>query len=142
MNCSEISNTCAETRLSTCIDHEAPLGENTKITSDCVNQSDINTDLYALTDEIINNSNTSSLGNLCINYPLTEGVILTKSVFVQNEIEICDLKNRVTILENFNYSTLDITSFGLDFKCLVDPCGTPITTLGQLIQIMINKDCE
>lgn len=29
----------------------------------------------------------------------------------------------------------------IDTKCLVDPCGTPITTLGQLLQIMVNAIC-
>lgn len=141
MSCNKISNLCADPTLSVCVDHEAPLGVNTKIITDCVNQSDVNTDLYAITDEVIENSGTSNLGNLCVVYPLTEGVITLKSVNEQNEIEICNLKTKVTNLETFDYSNLDITGFTLDFKCLADPCGDPITKLGQLLQIIIDKSC-
>lgn len=143
MSCNDtLSNTCPDPILSTCVDHEGPLGENTKIISDCVNQSDVNTDLYTITDEIISKSDTSDLGSLCITYPLTGSVILQKSVFIQNEIEICSLKNRVTAIEDRDYGDLDITGFDLDFGCLVDPCGDPITTQKQLLQLLISKACE
>jgi len=142
MGCNDISNTCGEFIFSTCVQYEGPLGENTKIEEDCVNQHNVNEDLYAITDEIIDGLDTSALGELCLTYPVTEGKIFPKSVFEVHEVEICDLKDRVTVLEGFDYSTLNITGFNLDFKCLVDPCGDPIETLGQLLQIMIDKDCE
>jgi hypothetical protein len=141
MACSDdISNICVDPIKATCVDYEGALGANTKITEDCVNQNDVNEDLYAITDEIIENIDASNLGNLCITYPV--GTITPKSALEQHEIEICDLQTRVTALENQNFADLDITGFGLNFSCLVDPCGAPITTLGQLLQIMINKDCE
>ena len=101
----DISNACADPIKATCVDYDGPLGENTKITDDCVNQNDVNQDLYAITDEIISDTDTSNLGALCITYPVTDGKILPKSVFEQNEIEICDLKTRVQELENKNYAT-------------------------------------
>ena len=30
----------------------------------------------------------------------------------------------------------------INTACLVDPCGSPITTWGQLIQILVDKQCE
>lgn len=143
MSCKDkISNICVDPTLATCVDYEGPLGANTKIVDDCVNQHDVNEDLYIITDEIIDGLDTSTLGELCLTYPLTDGKVTPKSVFETHEIKICELDSRVDTLENFDYSTLNITGFDLDFKCLVDACGDPITTLGQLLQIMIDKDCE
>ncbi len=31
---------------------------------------------------------------------------------------------------------------GIDVKCLVDPCGNPISTLGQLLQAIVDKLCD
>lgn len=143
MSCNnKISNLCIDSIKSGCVDNEAELGQNTKITETCVTQTNVNKDLYDITDEIITNSDTSDLGNLCITYPLTDGIITLKTVNSVNEQEICNLKDKVTELENKDFSSLDITGFGLDFNCLVDPCGDPITTLGQLLQILINQTCN
>lgn len=136
------SNICIKTTLATCIDYKGKLGENTTITEDCVNQNEVNEDLYSITDTIIDEQDTSNLGNLCISYPVTDGKITLKSVVETNEQEICDLKSRVETLENMDFGNLDITGFNLDFTCLVDPCGDPITDLKQLLQIMINQICN
>lgn len=136
------SNVCIDSTLSNCVDHKGALGANTTITDDCVTQSDVNTDLYAITDKIIEEQDTSGLGNLCITYPVTDGKITLKSVVETNEQEICNLNTRVTALEGVNFANLDITGFNLNFECLVDPCGDPITTLGQLLQIMITQTCN
>lgn len=34
------------------------------------------------------------------------------------------------------------TAPGLDLKCLQDPCGAPIATLGNLLQALINESCD
>jgi len=39
-------------------------------------------------------------------------------------------------------TNLDIPLSGIDFSCLVDKCGTPIGTLGQLLQAMVNQVCQ
>ncbi len=70
MSCNgDISNMCADPILTTCVDHEGALGANTKITDDCVNQSDVNTDLYAITDETIAGLDVSGLLVLVLLYP-------------------------------------------------------------------------
>lgn len=145
MACNDnISNLCLEPIKSTCVDFDGQLGDNTKITEDCVNQHEVNEDLYQITDEIIEGLDTSALSDNCLTYPLPMGVTLipvSKALEVHGD-EICTLKDRVTALENKDYSSLDITGFGLDFGCLVDPCGDPITELGTLLQLIINKACE
>lgn len=45
--------------------------------------------------------------------------------------EVCDLKKG-----------LDISIGDIDPKCLQDPCGTPITTLGPLLQALIDDACD
>ena len=37
---------------------------------------------------------------------------------------------------------LDISIGDIDPKCLVDPCGPPITTLGPLLQALIDSECD
>lgn len=139
----KVSNTCGNSIYATCVDYEGLLGDNTTITSSCVSQNDVNEDLYAITDSIIENSKTDNLGNSCITYPLTEGKILLKSVLETNEQEICSLKTRVESLESVNYSELDITTWGLTIPtCIADSCNNPPTTLKELIQaIMNNRNC-
>lgn len=124
---------------SNCVDNEAELGRNSKITNECVTQTDVNKDLYDITDEIIENSDSSDLGELCIQYERVNGTIAQKQINSANEIEICNLKTRVLELENKDFSELDITNFSLDFKNLTDPCGDPIINLKTLLQILIDR---
>lgn len=143
MACNDkISNICVDPIKSTCVDYEGSLGENTTIKDECVTQHEVNEDLYTITDNIIENQDTSELGDLCLTYTITDGKILPKSVFEVHEQEICDLKDRVQQLEGMDFGALDITGFNLDYQCLVDPCGDPITDLKTLLQLLINKACN
>jgi hypothetical protein len=36
---------------------------------------------------------------------------------------------------------LSLPITGIDTKCLVDPCGDPIATLGELLQAMVDAIC-
>lgn len=140
MGCNNISNLCADPILSTCVDYEGPLGENTKITEDCVNQSDVNQDLYAITDEIIVDIDVSTLTSTCITIPANSTVAEVVALY---ETKICELNTKVITLENIDYSTLDITGWGLTIPtCIADPCGSPPTTLGPLLQaVMDQRNC-
>ncbi len=142
MSCTKTTNTCGDTMFTTCIDHEGKLGNNTKITQPCVTQSDVNDDVYKLLDNIIEDTDTTTLGESCINYDIVDGKVKLKSVFEAHEQELCRHKNRIIELEQKDYGELDITSLNLDFKCLVDPCGEPITKLKTLLQIIINETCS
>jgi hypothetical protein len=144
MGCNQsTSNLCTEDISSRCVDYDGPLGANTGITESCVDQYAVNEDLYNITDNIISDSDATvdlEKSN-CLTYPLTDGVVLVKTALTVLDTAVCDHESRITILEGKDYSQLDITGFGLDFACLSDPCGDPITTLGQLLQIMINNQC-
>lgn len=143
MSCRDNSatNSCIEQTFSTCIDHEAALGTNTKITSSCVTQSAVNTDLYAITDEIIANSSTEGLSSNCLTYPMTSGAITLRSAIETHGTELCSLRTRVTTLENRTLESFNISSLNLNLRCLVNPCGGSITTLGPLLQALIDRSC-
>lgn len=140
MACNDISNLCSNPALSSCLDHEGPLGANTKITDDCVNQFDVNGDLYAITDEIITGLDNSALTSTCITIPTGA---TTAEIIALYEAKICELNAEVTTLQAIDYSTLDITGWGLTIPtCIADACGVVPTTLGPLLQvIMDNRNC-
>lgn len=135
-----ISNHCSEPILSTCVDHEADLGENTTIEKECVNQSMVNTDLYKITDNHIKNTQVDNSEDSCITYPEVEGKVINKIAIETNRDEICNIKNDIEQLQNFeDYS---IEPLNLDFKCLQEQCGEPIIKLKTLLQILIDKVCQ
>lgn len=138
--CNKTSNLCADPVNAVCVDYEGELGENTKITSDCVNQSEVNIDLYTILDEQIKASDLSGLGKACIKYPLIEGKVNLTSVVTQHEKEICLLKEGLQAIQSSG--EMPIQGWGIDFKCLVTPCGDDIKTLKELLQSIINKTCE
>lgn len=142
MACNEItSNICIDSTKAKCVDYEGPLANSSSIEEGCVNQHQVNEDVYTIIDNI-EDSIVTPVGDYCLTYPLTEGKILPKSVMSVHRTEICDLKTRVQALEDIDYGDLDITGFDLNFQCLSDPCGDPITKLGVLLQLLINKACE
>lgn len=143
MGCNnKMSNVCVDSTSSKCIDYKGKLGNSSSITDECVSQFEVNEDLYDIVNTVEDSQNTSELGSLCLTYPVTEGKVLPKSVYNIHEQEICTLKNKVEILENKTLEEIDISQLGLNFQCLVDPCGDPITNLKTLLQLLINKSCN
>ena len=57
------------------------------------------------------------------------------------EDEICNLKTKVTELENRQLCDFPITSCVTDFGCLALPCDTTIQTLGDWIKAVQTKIC-
>lgn len=137
-NCKE-GNICMESIDSKCIEVNSELGNNTKITSNCVNQEMVNEDLYVITDDIISDLDTSELGNLSIAFPTVNEKIPFKEVIKKYEEEIDNLKTEINNLKNINYCNIDITSCGISFGPLVDDCGEPATTLGDVLKILFNQ---
>ena len=145
MSCiDKIENICVEPSDAKCTVYTGKRGVNPKTTDPCMNQHDVNKELYNSLDEIHHSLDTgyNPLEENCIEYPIEGGKVNTKDILITHRDEICTLKEKVFDLESANLHNLDITSANLDFKCLVDPCGDPITKLGQLLQIMINKVCS
>lgn len=141
----ETSNICIETTDARCVDYTGKTNSRSEIKTGCVNQHMVNEELYTQIEGLSSEIDTgipSLTETPCIEYTQTDGKVLPRTVMKKHREEICSLKDRVHTLEVTNYAEMDITDFGLDFKCLVDPCGDPITNLGQLLQIIINKSCN
>jgi len=135
--CNNISNLCADPILASCVDYEGDLGKNTKIIKQCVNQKDVNEDLYSITDEIIEGLDVSELTSTCINIPANSTVA---DVVVLYEAKICELDSKVTTLQSIDYSQLDITGWGLTIpSCIADSCTNPPTTLAEWMQVMMDE---
>tara|TARA_R110000868_G_scaffold74337_2_gene214903 strand:- start:23602 stop:24030 length:429 start_codon:yes stop_codon:yes gene_type:complete len=138
MSCNgNISNTCADPILSSCVDHEGALGVNTKITDGCVTQRDVNGDLYAITDETISKTNVSELTSACMDIPVGSSIAEVVTIY---ESEICALKAKVQALEEIDYSQIDITNFGIVIPaCIADACDNPPVTLAEWMQVMMDQ---
>lgn len=137
MGCNDVSNLCADPILATCVDYEGSLGENTKITKDCVNQHDVNEDLYAIADETITAINVAEIVSDCITIP--EGASIADIVGLLTT-KVCEQDTQITTLENIDYGSIDITGFGLVIPaCIADSCANPPTTLAEWMQVVMDQ---
>lgn len=133
----ESSNICTDGyKNSKCVTYNGLLNQFSEIEG-CVSQHKVNEDLYKQTESLVLNTDVSAIEDGCITYELKTA----KDVIIKQSQKITELCTRIEELELKNFNTLDISDFGLDFKCLVDPCGDPINQLGQLLQIIIDKSC-
>ena len=141
--CNKISHTCGTTNYATCISYETELPTFSEL-EDCVDLDQTTTELYSLVGEIKEETDLSELGDKCLEYVETdEGKIVVKNVLLKFEEKICELEEKITDLETTDICNKSITSCNLDLSCLdLLPCDTPINTLGDLLQAMINKICE
>lgn len=140
MGCDKISNTCIESINARCVDYTGSTGANSTIVGGCVTQHEVTEELYSLTDKLILDTDVSGLSGSCLNYPLTENEITLKEVVSTQDQEICALKDKTKELTDELAAFKDISK--LEFECLVDPCGDPITDIKTLLQLLINKSCN
>ena len=135
-----ISNICIKSTDSKCVDYDGPLSDNTTIVDPCVNQYEVNEDIYSLIDTMTEGLDTSLLGGGggC-------GIATTSDtvggVLQDFEDEICSLRSRILTLEVKDYGALDVTGFGIDFTCLANVCETLPTTLAEWMQAIQDKVC-
>ena len=92
-------------------------------------------ELYKNQEYILRSIDTSKLTEDCIDYPTVEingeDKILIVDILQKIQDEICEMKEEST----------EDNSLELDFKCLVSPCGETITSLKDLLQVLINEIC-
>jgi hypothetical protein len=137
-NCgNKIKHTCAEKSYATCTYYEKELPDFSKLPEaiGCPTIEDTTYELYNLIKEIKRETDLSDLGEKCIDYDEK----LTKSVLLQLEQEICDLKSEIEILKTTAICNADITHCtGLDLSGITNSCATPVTTLGELLDYLLN----
>ena len=138
-NCNQkIKYTCDGEKPAMCIRYEGEVNENSEYTNDsCLSIEETTQDIYNQLEDI----NLSELGKSCLEYVSEDGRLKVKNVLLKYEQEICALKEKVTVLEQSSLCNLPLGDC-INTKCLVDACGEPISTYGQLFQIIIDKICE
>jgi hypothetical protein len=143
-NCNNrVKQTCGSINYATCISYETELPTFSEL-GGCVSIEETTEELYNLVGEIKEEIDLSELGEKCLEYITDENnKVVVKNVLLKFEEKICELEEKVTELETTDICNKSITSCNLDLSCLDSlPCDTPINTLGDLLQAMINKICE
>ena len=140
---SKIKHTCGIITYSTCTAWEGDVNSQSDLVDEtCLDQELIDQDQYNQLEEIWNQVDLSELGDACLEYLTDENdKIVVKNVLLKHEEEICLLKNRVTELENRPICDMPLGDC-INTSCLTDPCGNDITTWGQLVQALVNNNCE
>ena len=139
---------CGKKINARCVDYEGSINDKSSLDSEgCLNIHDTTEDLYTQVEEIQQGIDLSGLGAKCLTFtPATTGDLKVKEALLTMEDFICNIKASLPDKTSPTYCppvfTEDLSCLGLDFKCLVDPCGDPITTLKTLLQVMIDKTCE
>lgn len=136
-NCgSKIKHTCAEKNYATCIYYELEVPAfSSLVEQDCTTIEETTEDQYEILGGIKSEIDLSALGQDCITYGVTPKTV--KSVLLQYEQEICDLKDRVNTLETTAICDMDITNCGLTLPD--NPCGGTFSTLGELLGYLLDN---
>jgi hypothetical protein len=139
-NCgNKIKNMCGEKTYATCTYYELEVPTfSSLVGQDCITIEETTEDLYDLVSGIKSEIDLSALGDLCLTYVQEDNKNIVKNVLIKYEEEICSLKQRVEYLENEAICDKIITEC-LDLSGLVDQCNSPINTLGELLQYLLDN---
>ena len=136
----KIKHTCGSIVFASYTIYETDLPEFSEL--ECPSIEETTEELYNFVGEIKEETDLSELGEKCLEYVENEeGKIIVKNVLLKFEEKICELSEKVNLLENRPLCEMPLGDC-VDTKCLVDSCENPITTWGQLVQILIDRECE
>jgi hypothetical protein len=137
--CNKIKQTCGESLPATCVKYRTELPSFSSIEQCDVRVEETIEELYDLVGELREETNLSALGDSCLEYVQVGGKNIVKNVLLKYETEICDLKTRVTELENERLCNMSIEGCNFDLGDLVSQCDTPIVNVKDLIQAILTK---
>ena len=139
-NCgNKIKNMCGEKTYATCTYYELEVPTfSALLNQDCITIEETTSDLYEAVGGVKSEIDLSSLGSLCLDYVQEGGKTIVKNALLKYEEEICNLKDRVNYLENEAICDKIITGC-VDLTGIVDACNTQISTLGELLQYLLNN---
>lgn len=137
-NCQgKIKHTCGSTNYATCIQYEGNKNTDSQYDeNDCLSIEETTQDIY----NQLENLDLSALGELCLSYVQEDNKNIVKNVLLKFEEEICTLKEKVEELENRPLCEMPLGAC-VDTKCLVDTCNENISTVGQLLQALVDLNC-
>jgi hypothetical protein len=136
--------TCSgEVQYATCTRYEGDVNLESSLNNEnCLDLDMTTSDIYNQIEDILNDINTDSLGEKCLNYTLEESKVKIKNVLLKYEEEICNLKEEVNTLKTTAICDFDITDCDLQFNGLVDSCGETPTKLGEVLNLIFSKITE
>ena len=142
MSCrDEIESGCKKTPAR-CIIYE---GDHSKCSGlgecDSYTMHDTLEDIGKQLDNLCDLLDVEDINTECIDIPVNQKT--TRGIIAKLVEVVCELKENLPqqgdcpiVFEQ------DISCLELDYKCLADPCGEKPTNLKDLLQIIINKNCE
>ena len=138
-NCNKIKHTCGERTYLICAEYEGNVNTDSSLVDvNCKNGEEVIQDIYNQLD----NLDLSELGESCLDYISDEsGKNLVKNVLLKFEEEICNLKEELKTVKNRPLCEMPLGDC-VDTKCLVDACNENISTVGQLLQALVDINCE
>ena len=135
---SKIRHTCGTKNFASCIDYQTELPEFSEL--ECPSVEETTEELYNLVGEIKEETDLSELGEKCLEYLLDENdKIIVKNVLLKFEEKICELEEKVDLLETTDICNKSIVPCSLDFGDLVDTCGNQPTTLSEALQLILDN---
>ena len=138
-DCNKVKQTCGSEQYATCVSYEGTVNNQSSLINDsCISIEETTQDIY----DQLGKMTTDGLGYACLAYTLDNQKITIKNVLKKYEEEICSLKTQIQNIHNETFWNIPIAGSGLDLKCLVTPCNTTITTVKELFQALIIKDCQ
>lgn len=144
MSCgSNIKSNCGKKQYATCTYYETEFPNwSAWYEKDCVTIEDTTEELYDEVTELKAKNDFSSLTTSCSKIDLQkDGGVVTPKSFAESVLNILEEIKCPQTGQDLIDRDIDLQNYNLNYKCLVSPCGTPITRLSQLLQIMINKHC-
>lgn len=134
----KIKHTCGNIVFADCTSYEGTVNADSEFDEDsCLSIEQTTQDIYNQLD----NLDLSELGELCLNYVQENNKNIVKNVLLKHEEKICELEARVLELENRPLCEMPLGDC-VDTKCLVDACSENISTVGQLLQALVDINCE
>ena len=136
---SKVKHTCTGSiQYALCTQYETDLPEFSEL--ECPSIEETTEELYNLVGEIKEETDLSELGEKCLEYLLDENdKIVVKNVLLKFEEEICELEEKINLLETTDICNKSIVSCSLDFGDLVDTCGNQPTTLAETLQLILDS---
>ena len=140
MSCKKkIKHTCGTRTPASCVFHDIDIPEYSNLSDEeCLTADETTEDLYKLITSIRESLDLTEFEKSCLDLTKVkdtynkDSVYLVKDVLQEMNTEICNLKE----------GKEEEDELSLDFKCLVDTCGTPISSLKELLQVLINEVCK
>lgn len=129
---------CGTRTEAKCTYYKGYLPKYSKLDKNCVVIEETTAELYKNQEAILKSIDTSKLTKSCIDYDVDdsndseEGKILIVEVLQKLQDEICEMKE----------GSEEDNSLNLDFKCLETQCGNEITSLKDLLQVLIDEVCK